>query len=978
MLQIGVLGPMRLSDDGTGLPVPSPMPRALLALLALRPGIPISLDEIIDSLWGDESPESARNIVQVYVSSLRRALGRGAIISGSGGYCLDADAQVDAVEFEQAVRAYAGGTGDPAVRADGLHRALSSWHGEPLVDVAAPFAEGQRTRLTELRLSAVEAWASAGLASGQHEELVPELEGWTARYPLRELLWAQLITALDRGGRQADALAAYQRVRTVLRDELGADPGEQVQRAQQQVLSRPRTAAMRLPPGTAVPAPRDALIGRGPDISGVRALLARPGVRLVTVLGPGGVGKTRLVMEVARGEAESRRLRADGVAWVPLSSLTQAASLAVALAHALGAGEEPGRDPADVLVAALRPRQMLLVLDNLEHLLPDASSLLARLLDACPGLALVVTSRVATRVMGEYRFVLKPLPVRDGDQGPIGSAAAALLLDRAEAACPGWADGEQALRCAAGLAADLDGLPLALELAAARAALLGPCALRERLHGQLTRLAATAAQTAPRHHSLNAAVTWSFELLPPQGRQVLCQLAVFQGTITLDAAAAVTELAEDELLEQLTTLIDASLLTSHHDDPPSFSLLETIRAFAAERLAGLPGHMQAQARHAEFFCALGESAGPHLWQPQQQVWFDRLEREHDNLRAALRFSLSNGEPGAALRLAASLAAFWEAGGHLEEGMDWLERTLAAAQDADPATRGWAMFWASRLASQRGEAAKESRFLEDSLSMFRQSGDARGEIFTLSHLGILAAVSSDFTAALDLGEQSVSRARALGDPWYLAMVLNNYGYNRMLSGNPDSQTEQLLAESLLLRRGLDEKRGMGVTLGSLAELQLLRGDLAGAATSLEEMLSLSTALTHTELTSSTLNLRGFLYLARRDSGLAAEQFRASLRTSYPLGFTLLVGEALLGLAEAAAQRESAARAVRLGEAARQILTKSGRMLSPLHQAAIDRIGRHTDQALDQAAQRAIRAAAETATLQQTLAEAVADTATPQGN
>src|SRR6185312_13716458 len=241
-----------------------------------------------------------------------------------------------------------------------------------------------------------EAWADAGLACERQEELVSELEAWVARYPLRERLWAQLITALDRVGRQADALAAYQRVRAMLRDELGADPGEQLQRAHREVLARPRAAAARLPPGVAVPASHSALIGRETDIGGIRALLARPGVRLVTVLGPGGVGKTRLVMDVARVEAEVHRLHADGVAWVPLASLTEVAMLPATLAHALGIGEEPGRDAGESLLAGLQPRRMLLVLDNLEHLLPSAASLLAQLLDACAGLALVVTSRVAT------------------------------------------------------------------------------------------------------------------------------------------------------------------------------------------------------------------------------------------------------------------------------------------------------------------------------------------------------------------------------------------------------------------------------------------------------------------------------------------------------------------------------------------------------------------------------------------------------
>ena len=822
MLRIGVLGPMELRDGETGVPVPPPMPRALLGMLALRPGSPVSADEIIDGLWGDAPPKSARTIVQVYVSSLRRMLGRDVIGSGQGGYGLDAAVRVDAAEFEHELRAGLRMAGDSAVAADTLGRTLGLWRGEPLADVAAPFADAQRTRLTELRLSAVEAWADAGLACGRQDELVAELEGWIARYPLRELLWAQLITALDRGGRQADALATYHRVRAVLRDELGADPGEQVQRAHRDVLARPRTAAARLPPGAAVPAPHSGLVGRETDISGIRALLARPGVRLVTVLGPGGVGKTRLVMDVARVEEEAHRLHADGVAWVPLASLTQAATLPATLAHALGIGEEPGRDAGESLLAGLRPRRMLLVLDNLEHLLPGAASLLAQLLDACAGLALLVTSRVATRISGEHRFVLDPLAVHDSDRGGAGSDAAVLLVERAEAVCPGWAEGQQALRCAAALAVDLDGLPLALELAAARASLLGPCALRERLRGKLAGSDAATVDTEARHRSLHAAMTWSYELLPPQARRVLCQLAVFRGAIALDAAAAVTQLDEGELLEQLTALIDASLLRSLHDDPPSFRVLETIRAFGAERLARDGGEMGAQTRHAAFFYALGQSAAPHLWDPQQHVWYGRLVREHDNLRAALQFWLDHGEPGSALRLATSLAPFWEARGHLQEGQGWLSQALAAAEDVDPATCGQAMFSASRLTGLRGDAAEESALLQDSLPLLRLGGDLRGQIFALSHLGNAAARRGEASRVEHLAAESVAWARELGDPWYLAMSLNNYGYSRVMGGNVDSVTEKLLAESLQLRRSLDEKRGVGFTLGSLAELQLVLG------------------------------------------------------------------------------------------------------------------------------------------------------------
>jgi ATP/maltotriose-dependent transcriptional regulator MalT len=248
---------------------------------------------------------------------------------------------------------------------------------------------------------------------------------------------------------------------------------------------------------------------------------------------------------------------------------------------------------------------------------------------------------------------------------------------------------------------------------------------------------------------------------------------------------------------------------------------------------------------------------------------------------------------------------------------------------------------------------------------------RGEIFALSHLGNTAALRGEVSTALDLGTQSVERARELRDPWYLAMALNNYGYNRITSGDVDHVTEELLAESLRLRRSLDEKRGVGITLGSLAELQLLRGDLDAAAATVEEMLSLSTALTHAELTCVTFNLHGFLHLARGHPAQAEERFRESLRRTRPMGFQLLIAEAVLGLAEVAALQGDFSRALRFAVVACQLLTAEEQQLASFHRAAISRIERQLEQALDQPAQQAIRTAAETATLDQVLAEAAAD-------
>ncbi len=969
MLRIGLLGATELSDEGTVLPVPPPMPRALLALLALRPGSPVTVDAIMDALWGDAPPDTARNAIQVYVSALRRALGRDAIRSGPAGYLLDRAIRVDAVEFEAAIREQRRAPAGPDVAVAAWRSALALWRGEPLADVTAPFVDTQRARLVELRLAVVDAWVEAQFRADRHGETVLDLQGLVAQYPLREQLWARLITALGRAGRQADALDAYQRIRTLLREELGADPGEALRLAYRDVL-QPARQAPPLTPLAHVPAPRTALIGRDRDVARVRALLATPGIRLVTVVGPAGVGKTRLVLEVIRAETEAAQSRPGETAWVPLAGLTDAAMLLPALARGLGVRERPGQDVAAAVTAALRPRTLLLVLDNIEQLLPGAASGLAAMLDDCPRLTVLVTSRVATRITGEHRLLLDPLPVGAGSGFGVENAATALLVERAHAIRPGWATRPEALACADGLAADLDGLPLALELAAARATLLGPCALRERLRGRLTSLEARMVDIAPRHRSLEAALTWSYDLLPAPARRVFAQLAVFRGTITLDAAIAVTELDEETALDRLTVLTDASLLQLTDQDSPTFGMLETIRAFAEHQLAASDDVAAVCNRHAQFFAGLARSAEPHLWGADQQRWLDVIEHNHDNLRAALRHFMIAGRSEAGLDLAASLAAFWEARGNAWEALAFLRDTLNRLPSADPALRAKAMFFASRLAAQQCERAEEWVLLESSLALYRQVGDVHGETFVLSHMGVASARQGRAALAAEVGSRSVALAQSDGDRWHIAMALNNHGYARVMLGEVGAQTQALLTESLRLRRELREKRGVAVTLGSLAELHLLRHDYDEAGAQLDEMRTLAVELAHAELICVALNLSATRHVALDAAPLAKSQLQESLRLSYPRGYWELVGEVLLQMAAVAVLDEFPARALRLAVVAQRVLTSGGGVLTALQRRTGDHVLGRVEQALGDATRTAVQTAAQTSTVDQAVAEALA--------
>jgi tetratricopeptide (TPR) repeat protein len=538
------------------------------------------------------------------------------------------------------------------------------------------------------------------------------------------------------------------------------------------------------------------------------------------------------------------------------------------------------------------------------------------------------------------------------------------------------------MACADALATDLDGLPLALELAAARATMLGPCALRERLRGRLLSLAASTVDVAPRHRSLEAAITWSYDLLTPPARRVLAELGVFRGVITLEAAKAVTELDEDALLDWLSVLTDASLVHPVDQEPPAFGMLETIRAFAERQLTADGGDdLGPRARHAAFFAELARAAEPHLWGPEQQRWFDRLEYEHDNLRVALRHFTMVGDAAAGLGLAAALAAFWEARGYVQEALAHLRQALDQFGTAGAALRAKAMFFASRLAAQRHESAAEWTLLKDSLALFRSVGDVDGEIFALSHMGVAAAQRSDVVLATDVGERSVALARAHSDPWHVAMALNNFGYTKVLHGDVGPATEALLTESLELRRALQEKRGVAVTLGSLAEMHLRRGELQAAGTRLDEMLTLGAELSHIELICVALNLRGLCRIASGETVQAKTDLRDSLRRAAAVGYWHIVGEALLGMAAVTALDGATPRAFRFATVADRILTSGGESVDErglqaqpvehlvMHQRIIDDVIRQAGRTLDQAMLTRIRAAALAAAVDDVVAEAI---------
>ncbi|GGT20487.1 BTAD domain-containing putative transcriptional regulator [Streptomyces purpureus] len=617
-MRYGVLGTLAVWDAaGEPVRVAEPKVRALLAALLLHEGRPVSADRLLDDLWGEDLPGRPANALQAKVSQLRRALGRDRVVHGPTGYrLLLAEDELDATGF-RALLARARHTPDPAPRAALLGEALALWRGAAYEDVAdEPFVREGARRLEEERLTALEDLAEARLALGEHATLAPELTALVARHPLRERLRATQLRALTGAGRQADALHSYEDLRTRLAEELGVDPGPE--------LAALHTAILRgdLPPddpagpaagpAVPVPAPRPAalptpltrLVGRERDVEATARLLRE--ARLVTLVGAGGVGKTRLAVETAYEAAYD-----DGVWFVELAGHGRGADLAETVAAALGVRDDaagplsPGTPvaAAERLAAALRGRDALLVLDNCEHVVAEAAELTVHLLRTAPGLRVLATSQEPLGLPGETVWPVEPLAPED---------AVRLFAARATAADPGFTLGPGTTDDVAEICRRLDGIPLALELAATRVRALGTRALAARLGDRFRLLTNGQRGAPPRQQTLRAMIDWSWELLSVPERIVLRRLAVHRDGCTLGAAEAVCGgdgVPREDVVELLSRLVDRSLVVRSGE---RYRLLESVAAYALERLRDVADEDAVRARHRAFYLSLAEAAGEGL------------------------------------------------------------------------------------------------------------------------------------------------------------------------------------------------------------------------------------------------------------------------------------------------------------------------------------------------------------------------------
>jgi predicted ATPase/tetratricopeptide (TPR) repeat protein/DNA-binding XRE family transcriptional regulator len=605
-----------------------------------------------------------------------------------------------------------------------------------------------------------------------------------------------------------------------------------------------------------LPEEATSFIGRAAEVAMLKDLLRRPQVRLVTLTGPGGSGKTRLALRTAANLVSEFT---DGVFFVPLAALTDPQVVPSAIAAALALREREGHGPMDAVLDYLSGRNILLVLDNIEHL-PDASELLPELLEHCPKLQLLVTSRAVLHLSWEFIFEVQPLAVPDpGSSIDIEALSryegVALFIERARAADPAFAVTGQDASAVAEICCRLDGLPLAIELAAARLRVLPPLALLGRLSSRLTFLTGGARDRPTRQQTLRAAIDWSYSLLDEGEQRLFARLAVFAGGCTLEAAEAVGALVNDaqdgdaaSVLDCAASLIDKSLL--RRNDPAAspethLRMLDTIREYALERLEDSGEEATIRRQHATYFLSLAEQAAADLKGPGRTAWLNRLEDEHDNLRAAVQWAKEHREVRIGLRLAVALEQFWELRSYLSEGARWLTELLAIAADEEPELRAAAL----RIAGNRTFAfdiSSAAELTEQSLALYRQLADERGAAEALHQRGLVAFYQADYGRAADCLAESLALARGLGDTnlvnrWLWSLAWPGSGQDE-ISGDI-AETKKLAEESLERSRQLKDPRGVCAAIEALLYVARMEGDPARVQFLIEEFLA---QLRHSDL------------------------------------------------------------------------------------------------------------------------------------
>ncbi|MBL0885500.1 BTAD domain-containing putative transcriptional regulator [Myceligenerans indicum] len=885
-MQISMLGPFEVRlDDGVAVDVPGARLRALLVALALEPGRVIPKAVLVDWIWDENPPSDAANALQRLVSRLRKVLPAGSVEGHAAGYRLDVDPDaVDAVRFERLAGRARDEEGLGRVRL--LREALALWRGAAMHDVGlrdgAAF-DAAVTRLERLRLAATEDRFDAEIGLGHGADLVPELTDLVAADPVRERLVAALMRALAAAGQGNEALLVYERTREALADTLGADPSPELS-AVHVALLRGELTPPQQERRTNLRAELTSFVGRDADVATVRDLVARH--RLTTLIGPGGAGKTRLATETARTLLADLP---DGAWLVDLAAVSADGDVAQATLSALGLrdtllGDASNLGAADRIVAAVRERDVLLILDNCEHVIDAAAALADRLLGECRRLRILATSREPLGITGEAIRPVLPLALPPETAGPaeIDSAPSVRLLrERAGAVRQDLPADARTAATMARICRVLDGMPLAIELAAARLRTLSVDQLAARLDDRFRLLTSGSRTALPRHRTLRAMVDWSWELLTEPERTVLRRLSVFWGGASLEAAEQVcagTDVEPDQVLDLLTALTDKSLVVAGGDGAPRYRLLGTIKEYATQRLADAGETEPARQAHLACFTELAETAEPHLRRAEQLTWLAVLAAEHDNLGAAMRGAIAAGDAQAAMRLAAGAGWYWWLSGHKSEGMDLIVAATRTPGDVTDETRAWVYALVSMfVTSGMGDEHTASDWI-------RQAYRFRGRS---EHPHPALSLTVPLVRMLEAPGEAVAAWESLldaEDPWVHALARLHLGRTRLTAGTDEAEGEADLQRALAEFQALGERFGISFALSELGGLIASRGELAAACEHYDQAVAVVTEVGAADdliqLRSRQAQLHWLLGDEEASAAALAEARRLAERVTWP--------------------------------------------------------------------------------------------------
>ena len=893
-MRIGLLGGLEVLDDhGREVVVAGAKLRALLAVLALHEGRVVPTEQLVDALWGEDPPAAVRNGLQGLASKLRRTLGSADLVAMRGdGYALELpDEAIDVHRYEQLVTEgqAAAADGDLSRAVTRLAEADSLWRGDPLADFTyEDFATAPIARLSELRLAVIEERLDIELQLGRHQGAIVQLEELVATQPLRERLRGLLMIALYRAGRQADALRIFQEGRHILGEELGLEPGHELRRLESAILAQDRSLDAPVVTGadmttgteshSTIPGALTPLVGRDVELRELTRLLAEH--RFVTLVGPGGVGKTRLALEVARAESA---VLAFGGCLVELAPVGDPAGVRAAIASALDL-PDPSR-----LAEVIGDRELLILLDNCEHVIATAAEVAEDLLRRCPGLRLLATSREGLRVGGETIWPVPPLAADD---------AVRLFTARAEAAGAHLEHTDEVLAVISDICARLDGLPLAIELAAARTRAFPIQQLASRLNDRFRLLTGGSRTALPRQQTLRAVVDWSYELLFEDEQRAFERLSVFPGGCDLATAEAICAdetLSAPDLHDLIHALVEKSLvLAVPSGDTLRFTQLQTLAQYGREKLAergDAEGLRNAMAAHYAGLCA--ESATAYTGD-RQRSWLTAIDEERDNLRAALEWAVANDDAETALMIAGGTSwPHWLAGTALE-GKRWLDDAFACGGEADERTRALALTGRGLIDFLVGSPEHSDEDLEAALEVFGRHGDLGSLVLAHSFYAEQAAVRGDVAEARrrrrDLLELYSGWPE---DPFAIAARSYSLAKLAILDADLDEAERHYRAATEGFGR-LDRPVMHSMCLGMVADFDERAGDFPAAITVLEDAIETNAALLG-GFTGSLLARLGWVLLQDGQLARAEAVYQQAVDSARRVRHEMVLFQALAGLA-----------------------------------------------------------------------------------